>query len=282
MIVSLIISLILTFLLCLIVDIKTRDIVLVAGISTLLILILEKLYNTNHKLNNLILNTKLPFITPHKNDFTSGDNKKERNIVKKQTKLEECGIMGCPMERLIPKKYGEIIPPDMYNQEDCTTDLSCIQKADENNLFPGFCGNKDITAKISDLDFKISKMENNIKNMKSDDGIFVEHFQNERSPQELNDVILPFNKDVIRPYESHTKKTSNLKEPDMMETNGLCFHCKVGYCEGGVCKPADAQKNIEGVNTHKVEQSSMALSAHPFTDEQPVIPITNPGQHDFE
>ena len=65
----------------------------------------------------------------------------------------------------------------------------------------------------------------------------------------------------------------------MMSTDGICFHCKVGKCSGGVCKGVDSGKVNK--QTHEVEQSSLALSAHPYTDEQPLIRITNPGQHDL-
>ena len=274
MITSLIIAFVITFIICLLVKIRTRDIVLVCAISTLLVLLLEKIYDADNKLTNFMLNTKLPFFSENqKNNFS------QPNVINK-TQPKDCGIMGCPIERLIPKKYGEIIPEDMYNPEDCTNDGSCLQKSDENNLFPGFC-NSNFKEQIKNLDFKISKMENNISNMKNDEGIFVEHFQNDRTPQELNDTILSFNKTILKPYESNFQSNSKIESQDMMETDGICFHGKIGVCEGGVCKSLE-DKHISGTNTHTVEQSKMALSAHPYTDEQPFIRITNPGQHDFE
>ena len=130
MITSLIIAFIITFIICLLVKIRPRDIVLVCGISTLLVLLLENVYNADKNFTNFMLNTKLPFFPkPQKNDFTQLEEKRLPT---------DCGYEGCPKERLYPKEYGEIIPEDMYNQEDCTTDGSCLQKADEQNLFPGF------------------------------------------------------------------------------------------------------------------------------------------------
>ena len=32
---------------------------------------------------------------------------------------------------------------------------------------------------------------------------------------------------------------NNIKEQDMMETGGICFHGKMGVCEGGVCRSID-------------------------------------------
>ena len=272
MITSLIIAFIITFLICLVINIRSRDIVLVAAISALVVLTLEKVYDADTKLTGFMLNTNLPlFPAPSRNNFTQ-----PQELHKALPK--DCGVMGCPIERLTPKKYGEIIPEDMYNPEDCTNDGSCVQKADENNLFPR---NNEFQRQIKSLDFRIAKIENNVKNMKNDDGIFVEHFENGRSPQELNDTILPFNKTVIKPYESSAQQAKGLEEQDMMETGGICFHGKVGVCEGGVCKSVES-KNVPGLNTHQVTQSNMTLSAHPYTDEQPLIRMTNPGQHDFE
>lgn len=270
MITSLIIAFVITFIICLLIRIKSRDIVLVCAISTLVILLLEKVYDANKKFTNFMLNTKLPFLPePQKNDFTQP---KEKPLSR------DCGYQGCPKERFYPEEYGDIIPEDMYNAEDCTSDGSCLQKPDEQNLFPR---TNKVTNEIKALDFKIAKMENNIKNMREDDGIFVEHFENGRSPQELNDTIKPFNQTVIKPYESSSQESSSIKEQEMMETDGICFHGKVGVCKGGVCGSLDSN-HVPGTNTHTVEQSKMALSAHPYTDEQPLIRITNPGQHDFE
>ena len=100
-----------------------------------------------------------------------------------------------------------------------------------------------------------------------------------RSPQELNDTILSFNKSILKPYESNFQSHSKIQSQEMMETDGICF------MEKGVCEEVfvnQDEKHVCGTNTHTVEQSKMALSAHPYTDEQPLIRMTNPGQHDFD
>tara|TARA_B100000795_G_scaffold265445_1_gene247284 strand:- start:51 stop:899 length:849 start_codon:yes stop_codon:yes gene_type:complete len=281
MITSLIISLILTYLLCLLLDIRTRDIIVIATISTLVIIIFDKFFNMNQKVSSFIYNTKLPFL-PNKNNFTvqkyrlkPSSTSYDKLIPHGYDKLIPHGY-----DKLIPTKKGELIPSNMYNQEDCTNDGSCIQKPDEQNLFPGFCGNPKITKQISNLNFKISKMENNINNMKNDEGIFIETFQNNRSPQELVDIIKPYNKTLITPYESKPKSKNNFNSHEMMETTGLCFNCKVGTCDGGVCKSVN-QENVGGVKSYTKEQSKMALAAHPYSTDQPLIRMSNPGQIDF-
>ena len=274
MITSLIIAIIFTIILSYYVHIKRRDVVIICCFSALVVYLLNTHFDVNNKITNILMNSSFPF-QKQRNNFAS------RKINLSSSKKECSNLMGCPIERLTPRKYGEIIPEDMYNPEDCTNDLSCIQKPDENNLFVGFTGNSETKKKIKNLSFNIAKMENNIKNMKDDDGIYVETFQNNRSPEELNDLILPYNKQVIKPYESKPKVKNNLIPQEMMETDGICFHGKVGYCIGGNCR-GDKDQNVEGTTTHTVEQSTMALSAHPYTDEQPLIRITNPGQHDFE
>ena len=50
MITSLIIAFIITFLICLVINIRSRDIVLVAAISALVVLTLEKVYDADTKL----------------------------------------------------------------------------------------------------------------------------------------------------------------------------------------------------------------------------------------
>ena len=57
-----------------------------------------------------MLNTKLPFLPePQKNNFS------QPKFLEKPSR--DCGYAGCPIDRLIPTKYGEIIPEDMYNPE---------------------------------------------------------------------------------------------------------------------------------------------------------------------
>lgn len=277
MLISLFISLILVLIISFFLDISIDNILVTLIISLIVLVILEKCFKVNKKIKNYILNFNIFFpIQNKRNNFVSLN----KNIVetKVDTDINKCDFKGCPINNFIPTTKNQLIPPEMYSQEDCTTDGSCIQKPDENNLFTGF-NKTDITKKISNMSFNIAKIENNIKNLNSDEGIFMEHFQNDRTPQELNDIIKPFNDKLIKPYES-TQKQEKIKAMKFMETDGVCFHGKVGKCKGGICK---SENNYHEPNhTLEMEHSKMSLSAHPYTDEQPSIKITNPGQHDFE
>ena len=150
----------------------------------------------------------------------------------------------------------------MYNQDDCTTDMTCIQKADENNLFVGFAKNKETIEKLRKLDYEISKMENNIKHLATEDRIIAEKFQNNHTPHEINDLIEPFSNNTIRPY-NKVSNAKTLETNNMMETDGLCFHCKVGVCEGGVCQSAESV-DIPGNSSHN-DNNNLIQAAHPVS-----------------
>ena len=49
--------------------------------------------------------------------------------------------------------------------------------------------------------------------------------------------------------------------------NSLCFHCKIGYCYGGVCG--------ENIN-YDIKDDSLDVDVNPFSDNQPVIRSSNP------
>ena len=82
-----------------------------------------------------------------------------------------------------------IIEPCMYNQLDCTTDMSCILQPDNKNLFPGF--NKEF--KVKD---KKTSLNKNCK-VKKEEGIIVENFISSTNPFQMNDVSVPFNSTML-------------------------------------------------------------------------------------
>ena len=274
MLFSLLLSLIVTLILCIILQLNTQDVVIVCIVSTLVVLLFDKYLNLENKVNNLILNNKLPVfnnntVNLQKNKFVGTRNNSNRVRVDNNNKI-------------VTKKLDQIIPPNMYNQEDCTTDMSCIQKPDENNLFVGFNNNQEIISKLKKLSFEISKMENNLKHLESRDRMVVENFQNNHTPHEINDLVAPFNDSMLKGY-GNVSNEKTIDYQKKMETDGICFHCKVGTCEGGVCKSEKELKvdGLESCSTNLLKQAHPA-DIHPFTDDQPVIEITNPGQHDFE
>lgn len=281
MLVSLLISLAIIIVLCCLLNINTREIVVVCVISVLIIGVLDRFFNLDQKVNNMMINNNIPIFSNssislnQKNDFVGSKNNQ---------KAIKVNSVNCKLNKLTANSIDQIIKPEMYNQDDCTTDMTCIQKPDENNLFVGFAKNQDTINKIKKLDFEISKMENNLKTLASDDKIVTEHFQNNHTPHEINDLIEPYNNSTIKPYNGGGNQKT-LQTNKMMETDSLCFHCKVGVCEGGVCKSAESL-DVPASNSHndnnKLIQLAHPVAIHPYTDDQPVIEITNPGQHDFE
>ena len=55
--------------------------------------------------------------------------------------------------------------------------------------------------------------------------------------------------------------------------DNLCFHCKVGECEGGVCKDLNELK-LNNLAKKIINESRPELP-HPFSDDFPVIRVTN-------
>lgn len=277
MLFSLLLSLIVTIILCIILQLNTQDVVIVCIVSIVIVLLLDKYLNLENKVNNLILNNKLPVfnnntIRLQKNKFVGTRNNLNRVRVR----------VNSNHKKIVTKKLDQIIPPNMYNQEDCTTDMSCVQKPDENNLFVDFNNNQEVISKLKKLSFEISKMENNLKHLESRDKIVVENFQNNHTPHGINDLVAPFNNSMLKGY-GNVSNEKTIDYQKKMEIDGICFHCKVGTCEGGVCKSDQELKvgGLESCSTNLLKQAHPA-DIHPFTDDQPVIRMTNPGQHDFE
>jgi hypothetical protein len=275
MLFSLLLSLIVTIILCIILQLNTQDVVIVCIVSIVIVLLLDKYLNLENKVNNLILNNKLPVfnnntIRLQKNKFVGTRNNLNRVRVNSNHK------------KIVTKKLDQIIPPNMYNQEDCTTDMSCVQKPDENNLFVDFNNNQEVISKLKKLSFEISKMENNLKHLESRDKIVVENFQNNHTPHGINDLVAPFNNSMLKGY-GNVSNEKTIDYQKKMEIDGICFHCKVGTCEGGVCKSDQELKvgGLESCSTNLLKQAHPA-DIHPFTDDQPVIRMTNPGRRDFE
>ena len=92
-----------------------------------------------------------------------------------------------------------IMAAETYNLEDCTTDKSCIQGADENNLFPGF-DREDKFVRPTEVKVIVNNQIEN--NSFKKDNLVVENFAN--CPLEVSDVVKPFNNAVINPYKNFT------------------------------------------------------------------------------
>ena len=182
----------------------------------------------------------------------------------------------------------KIIDAKMYNLEDCTTDKSCLIKPDENNLHPGFDLNKNNNRNDNYMTIRNNKKPKKlcfqIRNKKMDnklsieENVVVEQFTNNKTPEHLNDIVKPFNKTIINPYEQYgpldhkNQKCKKIPEND----EELCYHCKVGSCEGGVCIDKNEVKyGIINDLPDKIISDSIK-DVHPYSDDFQTIRATNP------
>ena len=159
-----------------------------------------------------------------------------------------------------------IIEPCMYNQLDCTTDMSCILQPDNHNLFPGF-----------GKEFKVKDKKTSLKKeckVNKEEGIVVENFISSTNPFQMNDVSVPFNSTIVDPYEHYKMiKNENLENSDKCSEvvgNDLCFHCRKGHCLGGSCR------NIFEPKPGKMFKKNILINTHPYSENQPVIRASNP------
>ena len=173
-----------------------------------------------------------------------------------------------------------IINAKDYNLEDCTTDKSCLIPEDENNLYPNFNKkkNSNIYTVKNPINIKISvlpkKMNNNLS---IEENVTVEKFTNNKTPNDLNDLVKPFNKTEISPYEetSILEKNNNKCRKISQDVNDLCRHCKVGECINGVCKDKDEIKyGLVKELPNKIISDSIK-DIHPFSPDFQTIRVSN-------
>jgi len=92
----------------------------------------------------------------------------------------------------------------------------------------------------------------------------------------MNDLSVPFNSSIIDPYE-HYEMIKNEKLGDEVCSealgNDLCFHCRKGHCIGGVCRNVSESKPGKILNT---KNNKVLINAHPYSENQPVIRVSNP------
>ena len=187
----------------------------------------NNLAENNNLANNSVANNSVANNLAE-NNFVANNLAENNNLGKKNCKLM--------------KTMDNIIDPCMYNLEDCTTDMTCIQKPNKYNLFP-------------------------VTKRKKVDGIVVENFISSSNPFQMNDLSVPFNSSIIDPYE-HYEMIKNEKLGDEVCSealgNDLCFHCRKGHCVGGVCRNVSESKPGKIFNNKN------------NSENQPVIRVSNP------
>jgi len=271
-ILNIFLSLLIILVVSLFLKIELKHTLVILIISTIVLFIMciqeNKLEDSNlsvinrniHKMNNAIkhLNNNLGNNTNNLGNNTNnlGDN---TNNLGDNTNLQKpsCQKM---------KTEDNIIEPCMYNQLDCTTDMSCILQPDKHNLFPGF-----------EREFKVKDKKTSLKKecqVKKEEGIVVENFISSTNPFQMNDVSVPFNSTIVDPYEHYkmikNEKLENSDKCSEVVGNDLCFHCRKGHCLGGSCR------NIFEPQPGKLFKKNILINTHPYSENQPVIRASNP------
>ena len=300
------ISIIIVLIICLLMGIPYKDILVVILLGSIIVFIIqignlylqnptpknkplpEELLKINQKINNQtnqnINNTK-------KNELSENYNLQANRITPENNnnpRLNQNGecIENNKENRELPYHLqntpDNLISAAKYNLEDCTTDKSCLQKPDINNLFPGF----DKAAKLTNRKFNTNQIPNLPtinNNCLRKDNIIVEKFEASESPAELNNIVSPFNNTIINPYQHYDIKNEDIMSSEDKYTSGLnngsplCFSCKVGHCAGGVCKDIN---EIERTNIKEAvdefNKNTKLKRYHPFSTNFPIVRISNP------
>ena len=247
-IINILISLTILLIGLLILNIELQHCLVILIITTLILFIMSVLQHRNKENSLNIVDRNL-----NKVDFYKDNINRNNNGMLNNTNLNNDSMLN--NTNINEDNY--IIHPSMYNQDDCTTDMSCIQKPNVINLFPGF-------------DKEMKKALNNTKRV---DNIVVENFVASTNPFQLNDVSIPFNSTVINPFVYYSNvKNEEIQNNELEEAeDDLCFHCRKGYCVGDVCKNTYEINKCDIINNKKNVQKT-----HPYSDDSPVIRVTNP------
>ena len=264
-------------LICLILGFNYRDIIIVLLISLLVVFIFNLIDQSNKYYLKRVNDIKNEINNSQSNEEVINNNtlhQNKNNQINNNHKINKFRGNGLGGEEekayYLQDSVDSIIPADKYNLEDCTTDKSCIQDPDINNLFPGYhLAQHKIEEIKKECEYKPSKKINKI---------VIENFDS-KSPQELNDVtVKPFANYEINPFAKQDNfKTKNLDflydDKLCIINNPICLHCKVGKCQGGACKDIN-ELNINSMAKKIINQSRPELP-HPFSDSFPVIRVTN-------
>ena len=309
---NLVISFVFIFIFCLFLRIELKHTLIIILISSIVIFIFQNIHDinihynnrlnniTNEEINNyLVTNTNTNKVAQNEMPNEVANNVAQNEMPNEVEENKMANKVANNINGYNGKKYKEsndteIIPKKYYNQEDCTTDMSCIIKPDENNLGikPKNIGIKPKNIGIKPENNLGIKPENNL-GIKPENNIVVETFVNKLTPMELNDVNNEFNNDIILSYEKknnfYNGPVKNYDDTNVYDELGLlenscknddlgdlCFHCKLGSCKGGICKDVNElnNKNIKYITNMIINNN--IKRAHPFSTNFPTIKITNP------
>lgn len=295
-------SIFLVIVVCVLLGLPFEDIIVILILSVVVIFIFNLINEMNKYYNNRINNIENPdiILTRINNFYNKGENKsinnlkimnrnkENKNSIDDNNKKYDIDIEVTNNNKNnnnlklyhLQNSPDNIINANKYNLEDCTTDKSCIIPEDENNLYPGFeRNNKNRFIVENPINIKINVTPKKLKNNLSiEENVVVENFENNKTPNELNDLVKPFNKTLINPYEEMSileKKKNTCKKIDE-NIDDLCRHCKVGECSNGVCVDKDELKyGLLKELPNKIISDSIK-DVHPFSSDFQTIRATNP------
>ena len=293
-----IISILLVTIICVFIGISYKDTLVVIILTGLVIFALQisqlYVYQKNKRrnlniLHSLELNNKQTNNKQDNNNQTNNNqtnnNQTNNNLLNSEQENIKLVVNDTKKPYHLTNTSDNIIDANKYNLDDCTTDKSCIQKPDVNNLFTGFENRKEYLEAKKNLN--ILPNQNIDHQVKKKDKLVVENFESQISPCVLNDVVKPFNNAVINPYENYSHQEEliipNEKNLSVEEINkNLSFHSKIGKCEGGICKDLNELKSqelreiVKEINEMK---KNNIKRYHPFSKNFPVIRTTSEDAH---
>ena len=279
-----IISIILVLVTCLFIGISYKD-TLVIIILASLIVFLYQLLNLYNNRNNIKINKSQNILLDNlQNNIPkiNNNNNDNNNVVINKLNNKNKNVDNIPYH--LKNTSDNIIDAKMYNLEDCTTDKTCLQEPDENNLFTGFDNKKVYLAAKSSLPCLIKdKIKNNSKKVNN---LVIEKFENSNSPEELLDIVAPFNDTIIKPFYNLSENLDDIRTNEQKKNevynidDEICFNCKIGECKGGICKDINeikTQKINDVVNEiNKLSKENKNIKRyHPFSINFPTIRTTN-------
>ena len=126
--INLVISFVFIFIFCLFLRIELKHTLVIILISSVIIFIFQNIHDINihynNRFNNITNDEITNYIIPNRTN----------EIVNNRTNEIVNNINGYNGKKYKKTNNTELIPNKYYNNDDCTTDMSCIIKPDENNL----------------------------------------------------------------------------------------------------------------------------------------------------
>ena len=312
------ISLILVVIVCSVIGIDKENIIIIVLISCIIVFLFKIILDINkyysdrlndlNNINRIGINNYIPNTVKTVNTLNTTNNTNTTNTTNTSNNLNKIKASN-DLTFHLQNTEDHIIDANMYNLLDCTTEHTCIQKPDVNNLFVGF--DKNIKNNLNKNNLNKNNINNNKKNnnnlndinktnlnnintkpnnFKRTDEEIIENFDNGLNPNDLNDTTKPYNSTVINPYKTNSlvdfgnvPSESYFFNDELKSIEDISFHSRKGYCFGDICmKDTPKNEDLKKMKelSKKINNLSQSLNSsphpHPLSDSFPTIRITNP------